>query len=98
MSSGNGSGGMSGDGAVGLYGGLPPMFGNLGELGHGPSSRNRRGVGAPHGANPDEAKANELFAPGAAAGGSEGKVPVQYQRQVGEYFRRVMEETGEGGR
>ena len=49
-------------------------------------------------ANPDEAKPDELFAPGAAAGASEGAVPVRYRRQVDEYFQRVAEETGESGR
>ena len=49
-------------------------------------------------ANPDEARPGELFAPGAAAGASEGAVPVRYRRQVGQYFQRVAEETGESGR
>ena len=94
---GNGSGGMSGDGMMGLYGGLPTSLANMGEFGHGPSSRNRRGVGSPRGANPDELKPGELFAPGAATGASEGAVPVRYRRQVGDYFERVAEETGESG-
>jgi hypothetical protein len=98
MGNGPGDGsGMNGEGAMGLYGGLPVSFGQIGDTGHGPSARNRRGVGSPKGANPDDLKPGELFAPGAATGGSEGSVPVRYRRQVGDYFQRVAEETGEGG-
>ncbi len=39
-----------------------------------------------------------MFAPGAAGGATEGSVPVRYRRQVGQYFQRIAEETGESGR
>jgi hypothetical protein len=97
MSSGNGGSGMSGNGNMGLYGGLPATFGQMGGQGHGPRSKGQRGVGSPRGDNPDEAKRDELFAPGEATGASEGAVPVRYRRQVGDYFERVAEETGDGG-
>jgi hypothetical protein len=97
MGDGGDGSGMSGEGMTGLYGGLPVRLGQLGAMGHGPPTRTRRGVGAPHGDNPDEANPGELFAPGAATGASEGSVPMRYRRQVGDYFERVSEETGEGG-
>jgi hypothetical protein len=92
---------MGGYGAVGLYGGLPEMFGSGGEYGEMSESRagQKHGLnGQPRGENPDEAKPGELFAPGAAAGASEGAVPVRYRRQVGKYFQRIAEETEERGR
>jgi hypothetical protein len=94
---GDGSG-MNGAGPTGLYGGLPPSFGNIGQMGHGAPTRGRPGVGQPRGANPDEAHPGEMFAPGTAAGAGEGAVPIRYRRQVGDYFERVAEETGERGR
>jgi len=98
MGSGMGGGsGMNGFGATGLYGGLPVTLGNSGEASGGEGSA-RRESGPPIENGPDDAGPSELFAPGAATGASEGAVPVRYRRQVGEYFRRVAEETGESGR
>ena len=94
---GDGSG-MNGQGMAGLYGGLPPTMARMGDTGHGQRSKGQIGVGRPRGANPDEAKPGELFAPGDAAGATEASVPVRYRRLVGDYFERVSEETGEGGR
>jgi len=96
MSSGSGSGGMSGDGAVGLYGGLPPCSETWASL----ATVRAAGIvaeSASRAAPIRMSEPNELFAPGAAAGASEGAVPVRYRRQVGDYFQRVAEETGEGG-
>jgi hypothetical protein len=98
MSGGGGDGsGMNGRGETGLYGGLPPSMARMGESGRGPSSRHRRGVSQPSGANPDDGNPRDVLVPGAAAGAAEGSVPVRYRRQVGDYFQRVAEETGEGG-
>lgn len=97
MGSGGDGSGMNGRGPTGLYGGLPPRFANMGNTGHGRSADKRIGSGAPQGENPDDANPNELFAPGAASGTGEGSVPVRYRRQVGDYFERVAEETGESG-
>ena len=106
--SGGGGFGMSGfgmggaEGSIGLYGGLPAMFGRDGERGDAQEVRAASGAGqgrgSPHGENPDEAGADEKFAPGAAAGASEGSVPPRYRRQVGQYFQRIAEETGETGK
>jgi hypothetical protein len=101
MGMGMGSGGlMGGYGMVGLYGGLPDMLGSGWEFGDGQGGDARRGAGQrgrPQGENPDQAKPGELFAPGTAAGASEGAVPVRYRRQVGQYFQRIAEETEESG-
>ncbi len=65
---------------------------------HGGEADRRAGPrGQPHGENPDEAEAGDMFAPGAAGGASEGAVPVRYRRQVGQYFQRIAEETEESG-
>jgi hypothetical protein len=101
MGMGTGNGGMMGGyGMIGLYGGLPDMFGNAGEFGDaqgGEANRASGRRGQPQGENPDEAKRAEMFAPGAAAGASEGAVPIRYRRQVGQYFQRIIEETEESG-
>jgi hypothetical protein len=90
--------GMGGYGMIGLYGGLPEMFGADGRLGGFSGGQQRasdgRG-GQPHGENPDEARPGEWFAPGTAGGIGDGAVPIRYRRQVGEYFERVREETEE---
>jgi hypothetical protein len=92
--------GMGGNSMVGLYGGLPEMLGEK----DGPSGNNRmnprRGpgyAGKPVGDNPDESRTDENFIPGAASGASDGTIPARYRRQVGKYFQRVAEETGESG-
>ena len=98
MGSGMGSGMMGGYGMVGLYGGLPEMFGagsEFGEMHEGREGRGAGNSGRPQGENPDEAKPGELFAPGMAAGVSDGAVPMRYRRQVGQYFERISEETEE---
>ncbi len=70
MGSGMGGNGMMGGyGMVGLYGGLPDTFGYAGEYGdsHGGGADRLAGPqGRPHGENPDEAKPDEMFSPGAA--------------------------------
>jgi hypothetical protein len=100
--SGEGTGmGMGGYGSVGLYGGSPETYG-AGDRGAADSQfadsagRLRRGA-ARGGDNPD-ARAGEGAVSGQAAGASEGSVPARYRRQVGQYFRRVAEETGESGK
>ena len=42
--------------------------------------------------------AGDAVVPGQAAGVSEGAVPARYRRQVGQYFQRIAEETGETAR
>ena len=93
--------GMGGYGMMGLYGGLPEMYGGKegqadsfqgGDLAQGAGRE-----GKPHGENPDEAQAGDIFVHGAASGAAEAPVPVRYRRQVGQYFQRVAEETGEVG-
>ncbi len=98
--SGTGSGAGSGYSArrsampnMGLYGGMPGMGEAYGEAAGSEGSRadssgdHRRG-----GANPDAPTLIELPAEAAAAGISEGAVPVRYRRQVGQYFQRIAEE------
>jgi hypothetical protein len=98
MGSGMGDGsGMNGFGQTGLYGGLPPEQGNPNEASSRGEGYSNRESGPPI-RNRDNASPDELFAPGAAAGANEGGVPVRYRRQVGQYFQRVAEETGESGR
>ncbi len=100
MGLGNGMGGGSGGngfGPTGLYGGLPPALANPGEASGGGEGDARRESG-PAIRNPDEVWPGELFAPGAAAGANDAAVPIRYRRQVGQYFQRVAEETGESGR
>lgn len=102
MGSGMGGNGMMGGyGMVGLYGGLPDTFGYAGEYGdsHGGGADRLAGPqGRPHGENPDEARPDEMYSPGAATGAGEGAAPVRYRRQVGQYFQRVAEETEESGK
>jgi hypothetical protein len=93
-----GSGAGSGFGPMGLYGGLPVDVGNPGEAFGGGEGNVRSAQGSPINDSPDQVNPGELFAPGAASGASEGAVPVRYRRPVGDYFRRVAEETGESGR
>ncbi len=99
MGMGSGPGGMMGGySMMGLYGGLPEMFGGKeGETadfqGGGAGRVGRQGK--PQGENPDEARAEDVFAPGAAGGAADAAVPVRYRRQVGQYFERIAEETGE---
>ena len=98
MGIGAGGGMMGGYGMVGLYGGMPDMLGSGWEFGDGRGGDARRGAGnrgQPQGENPDRARPGELFAPGTAAGASEGAVPARYRRQVGQYFQRIAEETEE---
>jgi hypothetical protein len=99
LMAGMGSGsGMSGYGLIGLYGGLPEMFGADGKFGGFFGGRQRASDGhggQPHGENPDEARPGELFAPGTAGGTGDGAVPIRYRRQVGQYFERVREQTEE---
>jgi hypothetical protein len=106
MGQGQGGGGGMGMGQggyspVGLYGGSPETLG-AGDRGAA-DSRFAEGAGASRrgttrrGENPD-ARAGDGLAAGQAAGTSEGSVPARYRRQVGQYFRRVAEETGESGR
>jgi len=93
------SGGMAaGSSTFGLYGGLPELSTGSG----GPSDGRVKHAGGGSGLaaksagkNPDAATPGEVLAPGAATGSSEGAVPVRYRRQVGQYFQRVAEETGE---
>jgi hypothetical protein len=96
---GGGDGGMiGGEGAVGLYGGLPDMFGDAGEYGDAQGGGAERWAGLhgqPRGENPDAARRGQMFAPGAAGGVSEGAIPARYRRQVGQYFQRIAEETEE---
>lgn len=89
---------MGGYSMMGLYGGLPEMFGKDGQSGELRDGRAMQGTGhggQPHGENPDQSKPGELFAPGAAGGAAEGNVPIRYRRQVGQYFERITEETEE---
>ena len=97
MGGGGGDGsGMNGFGPTGLYGGLPPALANAGEASGGGEGNARREGGAPIN-NRDRGPPDELFAPGAAAGANDAAVPIRYRRQVGQYFQRVAEETGQGG-
>ena len=92
---------VGGYGMVGLYGGLPEMFGGRkGDAGPRPARPKAHGRRRPARAAtiPTTRKRRRAVRPGAAAGASEGAVPVRYRRQVGQYFQRVAEETGEGGR
>jgi hypothetical protein len=95
--SGYGLGGFGG--SVGLYGGLPAILGREGERGDARDVSGGKGSGIGggkgHGENPDDATSKEAVAPGTAGGAAEGIVPLRYRRQVGQYFQRVAEETGE---
>jgi hypothetical protein len=98
MGAGNGPGmGMGGFGSIGLYGGLPIAAGAEGWMGNvnmlwNPSGRS---AGTVPNANPDASTSRENQSIGNAAGASEGETPMQYRREVGQYFQRVSEETGE---
>jgi hypothetical protein len=93
---GDGSG-MNGFGPTGLFGGLPPALANANEA-SGRGEGNARRESGPPIRNRDDGQPDALFAPGAAAGANDAAVPVRYRRQVGQYFQRVAEETGESGR
>ena len=99
--SGSGSGngfGAGGFGSIGLFGGLPEMYG-LEKMGQGRDSKlmfSRQGhASAPSGANPDATPDDKAAAPPRSGGLGDGSVPLRYRRKVGEYFQRVEEETGE---
>jgi DNA repair exonuclease SbcCD ATPase subunit len=96
---GNGGGsGMGGYSAVGLYGGLPTLGGMDGRQGvdrAGFLIQSARAIGTVPAANPDASTSRENNNAGNAAGASEGEVPMQYRREVGKYFQRIAEETGE---
>lgn len=98
MGAGNGPGmGMGGYGSIGLYGGLPIAGGVEGWMNNAtmlwhPSGRS---TGAVPNANPDAPTSRENQNIGNAAGASEGETPMQYRREVGQYFQRVLEENGE---
>ena len=93
-----GGSGRNGFGPTGRYGGLPPPRGNPGEASAGRGEGNSRGESGPPIRNRNNGEPDELFAPGAAGGANDAAVPVRYRRQVGQYFQRVAEETGESGR
>ena len=92
-----GSGGFSAKRGYGLYGGMPgmpTMFGDDGGSGDGRSD-DAAGQYSPEsfaGRNPDETN-SDSFNDSSAAGIGESAVPIRYRRRVGEYFRRVNEET-----
>jgi hypothetical protein len=98
MGAGNGSGlGMGGFSPIGLYGGLPIAGGVEGWMENAnmlwnPSARS---AGTVPSANPDASTSMENQNVGNAAGASEGETPMQYRRDVGRYFQRVSDETGE---
>lgn len=98
LGSGLGNGLAGGAGAVGLYGGLPALFGLDGRSGQFGPGQKGQGRKQPHGENPDQASPDELFAPGTAGGAGGADAPLRYRRQVGQYFERVSEETEEKGR
>jgi hypothetical protein len=98
MSAGNGYGmGMGGFSPMGLYGGLPIAGGLEGRLDNVdmPLNPSARSQGVVPNANPDTQTSVEDRNPGNAVGASEVETPVQYRRDVGRYFQRVSEETGE---
>jgi hypothetical protein len=95
------NGPMGGYGAVGLYGGLPDMFGAMGAQGDATGAYSSGGsarFAKKGGGNPDTTAPGETATPDATAGASEGAVPERYRRKVGQYFQRVAEETKEGQR
>ncbi|MGD0517904.1 MAG: hypothetical protein ABSA26_10255 [Thermoguttaceae bacterium] len=98
MGTGNGFGmGMGGFSPIGLYGGLPIAGGVEGWMDNAnmiwnPSARS---AGTVPSTNPDATAPGENQNVGNAAGVSEGETPMQYRREVGRYFQRVSEETGE---
>jgi hypothetical protein len=104
MGTGNGMGGQGigmggGMGGVGLFGGLPEMMG-LEKSGQGRANNVGGAAGyraAPGGENSDE-RAGDNGAAGQAGGAGEGAAPARYRRQVGQYFQRIAEETGQSPR
>ncbi len=91
--SGGGYSAMRGGQDYGLYGGLPGVAGPSGS-GFGNSRAGNDGPGGALGASgPREAA---VFAPadnGGAVVGAQAAVPAKYRRRIGEYFRRINEET-----
>lgn len=84
----------SGQGQVGLYGGLPGMMGMTGGQGRDRqmAARGRPGVLT----GPLDADAPSLYesaAHGDAVGGGEGMIPAGYRQRVAQYFLRITEET-----
>lgn len=101
LGDGSGSGsGMNGNdfGSVGMYGPMPAELAQQGLRGGNQRSRGRQFSKNLEKRNPDEDQPGDVGQPGEAAGASQGAVPAQYRRQVGQYFERVSEETGEKGR
>ena len=93
MGAGNGPGmGMGGFGSIGLYGGLPIAGGVEGWMGNVNMLWNPSGhsAGAVPNANPDASTSRENQSVGNAAGASEGETPMQYRREVGQYFQRSI--------
>ena len=97
MGMGNGFG-MNGLSAMGIYGGMPIVGGMEGWMGNDQQSimsQSRRTSGTVPKSNPDARTSNENPGIGNASGANEGEIPVQYRREVGKYFQRVAEESGD---
>ena len=95
---GQGMGMGSGSSNVGLYGGLEGLGGwGEGRFHEGQSASGQGGAGqgaaGRPGRNPDVPGPDDATAAGAAAGSSQGTIPIRYRRQVGQYMQRLAEES-----
>jgi hypothetical protein len=106
MGSGSGSGIGSGSGNssqngfgqnIGLYGGFPGMEQLLAPTGSGQrrtaaDQGKEAGLG---GSNPNQDQNYNTTVEGTIGGAGRGAIPLQYRRQIGQYFERITEEVKE---